>query len=206
MSFVDVRWLCALLSAAAVGAAQSRPLTIPEALAKAGSSLSSGPTVGSGLPPSLDTVLQETDLIVRGVVGLPVSYLSDDQTEVLTDYPLVAPNVLYQRDQRANGETSGVTVTILGGDIAIDGLTFSSRHASLPQLTPGSEGVFCLKRVGDQNHIALRYFGVFAVLGLDLVPLVRKSGFAPEVKGKAADVVIDELVRRARDLHTPIIK
>jgi hypothetical protein len=177
--------------------------TIPQRLARTGTSLTSGPSVPSGVAPSLDRLLQDTDLIVRGVVGTaPRSYLSDDQTEVLTDYSILNPKVMYQRTTVGlRNDSRVVTVTMLGGTVEINGLTFTSGHAALRELTPGNEGVFCLKAVGNQNRIALTYFGAFDVRSTELVPLVRKSGFAPEARGKAPDAMIDELVARARKLH-----
>jgi hypothetical protein len=70
--------------------------TIPEMLRTAGESMSGGPTIPSGVAPTLDRVLADTDMIVTGVVGQPRSYLSDDQRDVYTDYPLSNPAFLYQ--------------------------------------------------------------------------------------------------------------
>jgi hypothetical protein len=202
MVFSDMRGLAATVLIGLVGLSQTKMETIPQALARTGVSLIGGPTVPSGPPPSLDRLLQATDLIVRGVVGSPRSYLSDDQTEVLTDYSIVDPKVMYQRNELGpRKESRAVTITLLGGTVEINGLTFTSGHAALPELTPGSEGVFCLKTVGNRNNIALRYFGAFDVRGTQLVPLVRMGGFAPEARGKPAATMIEELVVRARKLH-----
>jgi hypothetical protein len=54
-------------------------LTIPQHLLRASEPLVHGWSEPSGRPPTLDQVLQPTDLIVRGIVGEPKSYLSDDQ-------------------------------------------------------------------------------------------------------------------------------
>jgi hypothetical protein len=63
--------------------------TIPTLLAEHGNDLRSGASVPSGAAPDLDVILRDTDLIVRGVVGNPRSYLSDDQMTIFSDYPIV---------------------------------------------------------------------------------------------------------------------
>lgn len=143
-------------------------------------------------------------MIVRGVVGQPRSYLSDDQVDVLTDDPLLKPTVLFQNDATSLGlaaEREGVTVTVRGGTIEINGLTFTSKHAALPGLEPGSEEILCLKRVGSRNLIALTFYGAFRVESQGLAPLSRKQGFAPEIEHVPSATVIAELVARARSLH-----
>src|SRR6266850_255444 len=112
---------------------QAQLLTIPEALAKAGRSLSSGPSVPSGPAPSIDQVLAETDLIVRGVLGEPTTRLSDDQMEVYIEYPL--RNAVIRYNAISNGmpaaRPSSLLVTVLGGTFIINGLTFKSVHGAL---------------------------------------------------------------------------
>jgi hypothetical protein len=53
--------------------------TIPEALAKAGLSLGGYREAELPPPPPVNSLLSQTDLIVRGIAGAPQSYLSQDQ-------------------------------------------------------------------------------------------------------------------------------
>ena len=69
------------------------PETIPQALARGATGRVTTP--GSGNPPSIESVLRETDLIVRGTVGEPRSYLSDDERDVYTEYTMTKPAILY---------------------------------------------------------------------------------------------------------------
>jgi hypothetical protein len=181
--------------------------TIPEQLARAGSSLMSGPTIPSGPAPSLDSVLLRTDIIVRGEVGDPRSYLSEDQTDVLTDYPIRNPVILYSREGSSGvvpGRSTAITVTILGGTVSINGLTFTSQHAALPTLESGAEGLFCLERVGRHNLIAHTYYGAFRVEAQSLVPLTAKKAFAPEMQRESAAKAIADLVARIRMLRQTV--
>src|SRR5687768_1673129 len=94
-------------------------LTLPENLARGGGWVAPSPPSGPG--PSMREILSSTDIIVRAVVGQPqMSYLSTDQREVLTDYPLVKPNVLYldgTRHTTQPGTYPPITVTVRGGTV-----------------------------------------------------------------------------------------
>jgi hypothetical protein len=196
---VAVISLLAALSASSQGTLQ----TIPQQLARAGKSLTSGPTMPSGQAPSLDRVLRETDLIIRGEPGTPHSFLSADQTEVLTDYPILNATVLYDKQEpaRRSERPTTINVTILGGSLEINGLTFTSYHPALPSLEQGREGLFFVRRSGERNMIAVTYYGAFAIHGDELVASARKADFAHELKGTPSAKAIGDLIERARVLH-----
>lgn len=201
MRFVDVPLLSALLVVGMAGAAQTF-VTIPEALARARTPLTAGASIPSGAAPALDRILDDTDLIVRGIVGQPTSYLSDDQTAVLTDYPVLKASILYERKGLASpSDPTALAVTLFGGEIEINGLTFTDRPAALPALTPGSEQLLCLKVENEKLMVAGRYFGVFAIGEEHLTPLTRKEGFAPEARQLSAQQMIATLKARALELH-----
>lgn len=157
----------------------------------------------------VDQVLENTDLIVRGLVGPPRGYLAEDQAEVLTDYPIRNVTVLYSRDKLLADSPStegAVTVTILGGQIEINRLTFTSRHGALPALVPESDVLLCLHRDGTKYVPALRYFGAFAVRNGEVVPLTRKEGFASELRGVPVEQVVATWLVRAQRLHARTAK
>src|SRR6266478_2239895 len=97
MRFINAPLLSVSLIVAMAGFAQTAP-TLPESLARAKTSLTRGATIPSGPAPTLDSVLTDTDLFVRGVMGAPQSYLSDDQRSVLTDYPVTNASIVYERE------------------------------------------------------------------------------------------------------------
>jgi len=182
---------------------QAQLLTIPEALAKAGRSLSSGPSVPSGPAPSIDQVLAETDLIVRGVLGEPTTRLSDDQMEVYTEYPL--RNAVIRYNAISNGmpaaRPSSLLVTVLGGTFIINGLTFKSVHGALGLLQPGAEYLLLLRSVGNRYFLAAEYYGAFQVVGSTATNHVQKRGFAEELNGKPVAQVEQTLLARIRAAH-----
>ena len=49
------------------------------------SGITHGTGVGSGPPPALREILEQTEFIMRGIIGEQRSYLSDDQKHVQTD-------------------------------------------------------------------------------------------------------------------------
>src|SRR5262245_44850147 len=58
--------------------------TIPDSVARAGRRLMHLSSTPSGEPPAVQAILSKTELIVRGTVGKPRSYLSRDERAVLT--------------------------------------------------------------------------------------------------------------------------
>jgi hypothetical protein len=192
-----------LLSIAIATKAHAQLLTVPQALARAGESLSGGQTSPSGPLPTLDRILLKTDLIVSGVIGESRSYLSDDQMDVRTDYEILAPVILYESVAIPAGQlhTRPVTVTMLGGVVTINGLTFTSTHDALPRLQPGTEALFLLRQIGSRFFIGGAYYGVFGMLGGKLMPLSTKPGFAPELYDLPVAQASDEIVRRVTALR-----
>jgi hypothetical protein len=177
--------------------------TIPQQLARAGHSLASSASVPSGVPPAMDQVLSVTDLLVRGVVGPPESYLSDDQMDVYTDYPIADPVVLYEAPavESKTAAVQTVTVTLLGGVITIDGLSFTSKHQALPLLQVSTECMFLLRKIGGRYFVAGNYYGVFRITSGKLSRLTNRDNFAREVDGALATKAGDDMVERLRALR-----
>ncbi|HXG87050.1 MAG TPA: hypothetical protein VNJ02_01850 [Vicinamibacterales bacterium] len=168
-------------------------------LVEAGQSRTRGTTVPSGPPPHIDEILRDTQLIVRGVVGRPRSYLSPDQRYVFTDYPIERPAILYQRiidASRHPGNVPGVTLTVLGGSVVINGLTFTEAVGALPSIEPGTDCLLLLSKKDGKLVLAGSYYGAFSVAANVLVPLTRKQGFALEHAGADATRAIRDLVDR----------
>lgn len=179
-----------------VAVAQVERPTIPELLLRAGKSLSGLTTIPSGIPPTVSEILADTDMIVTGVIGEPRSYLSKDQKEVYTEYPIRKPVVLFQTESYAAAPAA--TVTLLGGAVTVNGLTFTSDVPALPRLPPGTECVLLLKRSGDEYRIAGEFYGAFRVVNGRIRPLTGKQGFAPEYRDAPAPQAIEDIVARAR--------
>jgi hypothetical protein len=184
------------------GSARAQIATIPELLARAGTSLKTGQNLPSGYVPTVDQVLGGADVIAKGVVGSPHTYLSEDEREIFTDYALLNPAIVYQSAAVAADipVLPKVTITLLGGTYKQNGLTFTSSHATLPALEPGIKGLFILRRVGKQYRIAGPYVGAFRIVDRRIFPLSKTSGFAPEYIGTGEAQATESLRERARVL------
>jgi hypothetical protein len=205
-SMCHVRRLCLLLCAAAVvlvssGRVSAQRETIPELVARGG--VSSAATVPSGQMPALAALLERTDLLVTGTLGAPHSYLSNDQTDVLTDYPLIDPIVLFLAKPRVS-RTAGVhpplTLTQKGGTVTVNGVAFTEKQPALEPLQPGSKVLCLLESVGDKNVIVGAFFGIFSIEGGRLNPLMTRPDFAQDYRGVEYDAAVESMlsVLRAR--------
>jgi hypothetical protein len=195
-----------VLATATIGYAQDFRSTIPEALARAGESLSRHTTTPSGVAPDMSEILQDTDVIVRGTIGQPTTYLSKDQRDLYTDYPLINPTVLFDPAVSSTGTpgpAKGIIVTILGGgSIQIGGLTFTQKPDALPELPTGAEALFLLKRAGEKYQLAGGYYGAFEITDGQLrKPFVKKEKFANEYRGTSASATTQSWVTAVAKLH-----
>jgi hypothetical protein len=195
-------------SAMLAGAPQaSAQATIPELVEQANESLGRTIDVETGPPPSIQSVLRTTDVIVRGTVGKPTSYLSDDNTTVYSDYPIVNAVMLYppaQMSARRPGPAPVppmVTITHIGGVITVSGHEFTMEHRALPPLVPGTQGVFLLKKTGDHFTIAGTFYGAFEIDGDRLSPLARLEGYGEELKHFRVDAAVQWLLARKQDVQ-----
>ena len=147
----------------------------------------------------MSELVREADLIVRGTVGTPTAYLSDDNMNVYSDYPLIDAVVLHgltRPSSRPGPQT--IVVTQLGGTIVLGNLKFTQTEDGLPALQSGSEGVFVLKLVETKYHLAGTFYGAFGISNGILTPLTNRRDFATEYRGVPAAAAIQEIVRLAR--------
>jgi hypothetical protein len=176
--------------------AQPTRLTIPEILALAGRSTSGGSGIGSGIV-ELRDIFHFVDLAVRGVVGEPTTYMTDDMRDVLTDYPIVNPEFLFRAVSSPvprPGWPPEATVTLRGGSVVVDGLTYTFVADALPSLEPGTECLFLLHYSQGRYIPAGISYGVFEI-GEDLRPLTRKQGFGEELRGVPSQRAITDIIR-----------
>ena len=192
---------CLLIAGATTIAQDGRP-TIPDVLRQAGKSLSGFSTVPSGPTHTMTEVLADTDSVVRGILGDPQSYLSEDQKDVYTDYQILDPIFLYQSNLVTSiqpGIMPNVKVTIHGGTIALGAFTYTFIDQALPPLKSGGEYLILLRQDGEKYRIAGKYLGVFSITDGKLTPVTGRSDFAPESRGAVAtEVAADIVVRLSR--------
>jgi hypothetical protein len=188
--------------------------TIPETLARVGESLTSRPSIPSGIA-DMAEILRQTELIVRGSIGSPTkAYLSKDQRDIYTDYPLIKTIVLFDstvQSFRTPVLGSEVTVTVLGGSIqrAVPGppfrerlLTFTLIPKALPELPTGAEGLFLLKRIDGKYQPVGYFFGAFEISGDRITrPFTQAHGFADEYRGAPASATAQRWVTTVARHH-----
>jgi len=197
VSFWSAAWICVVAMLAGV-AVIAQVETIPQAMARGATRrFSSAP---SGKAPTMSELVRKADLVVRGTVGTPTAYLSDDNMDVYSDYPLIDAVVLHGfTPPSSRPGPQMIVVTQLGGTIVQGNLKFTQIEDGLPALKPGSEGVFVLKQVGTKYHLVGTFFGAFGISNGILTPLTNRRDFATEYRGVPAAAAIQEIVRQARN-------
>lgn len=178
--------------------------TIPEMLAQTDGPLVRTINVEPGLPPSLDELIAKADVIVRARVGFPVTYLSEDQKMVWSDYPLEDPLYAFPALAGATsrpGTINEIRVKHIGGTLTVDGRKVKVTFQQLPNLTPGAECLFFLNHEGDKYKISGGYYGAFVIDGDHAKQLAKVPLFVEELQAMSANAAVLELARRAAQLH-----
>jgi hypothetical protein len=156
--------------------------------------------VGSSFAPtSLQDLLVQTDLVVRGTVGAKTfSYLSADETDVLTDYRLESVGIIFPvsaaSTPRPGVKPPPITLTQLGGTTVIEGHQVSVDHTCLRPLAPRTDAIFLLTRSGEKYRLAFEYLGVFAIENGSIHPLCECGAFSANYRGKALDDFVADIV------------
>jgi hypothetical protein len=143
----------------------------------------------SGHRPPVSEVVRHADLIVRGIIGEPRSYLSADLTEVLTDYPLQNPVILFQSESRQlarPGIPPPLAVTISGGQVMVGEVKYTHYEEALPALPVGGEGLFLLKKIDGHYMVAGLFLGAFTITPSGLMPIAHEQTFGEEYRNVAA--------------------
>lgn len=112
--------------------------------------------------------------------------MTDDQAEVLTDYRLTEPVILFNRLSprvTPGGSSPSIIVTQRGGTVNVQGTMFTESHGALRPLKPGTQVLCLLRQVGDKYQIVGWYYGVFEVDRGRIEPLMSREDFAPEYRG-----------------------
>lgn len=163
----------------------------------------------SGAPPPFSEVARHADLVVRGTIGEPHGYLSSNLTDVLTDYPLQHPLILFQSEVQPSakpGIPPPLAVTISGGEVVVGEAKYTQYEEALPALPVGAEGLFLLKKVDDHYMVAGLFLGAFTITPGGIVPLAHKAGFAEEYRNIPAAEAIGQIVAQVKEMHDKTAK
>ena len=195
--------------------AHSQSPTIPErAAAKHGAPLEI--VIGRDTPQMSVKDLAKADLIVRGRLTNPRSYLSADKYHIHTDYDLVPDQVFLSRGVGATRKDPGISplrVTMYGGTLVINGATVTFRDLSQKRWTPGSDTLLFLMRdepstANTIESIAQNWrpglqpcggaAGMFEILGgARLKALAGSEGEGEGIEAMTLDQVVREILTEA---------
>lgn len=110
------------------------------------------------LPPSLDDLVRSSTLVVRGTLRRLRTYLSEDQTTLLTDYE-VLPRQRVARSGPAPTIKSPGTMRVIftqwGGETTINGVEVVVAELSLRPFVDGSEVILFLREQGATGKFEL---------------------------------------------------
>jgi hypothetical protein len=91
-------------------------------------------------------------------------------------------------------------VTLHGGTISVNGVPFTAKYPDEPQLQPGAQYMFLLRRVGDKYRLADDYYGVFAVTSERIAPLLESQRLS-RYRAMTAQAAMDEIVALAHSFR-----
>ncbi len=190
--------LFAILSAALV----AQQPTLRELIAQSHSGVAL--MVNSDGPPvKLDHILDQTDFIVRAVVGEGVGHLSANGNDIYTTYPLLNVRVLFAavtfRSGNSGETAAAFTLSQRGGTIMIDGFNATVNHDDVRALTPGTDIVALLHQQGGLYWPAGGY-AVFTSTASKISAAYPPRGEHRKFDGMDTDQAVSELVelRKAR--------
>ncbi len=147
--------LCARLTAALLLAATAAAAADLREVVKGGPVLRAITTAGPELP-GLGPLILQSDMVVVGEVVAERARLSDDGSEVLTDYTVVAREMLARPEpDRVPAVASGqrITVTKRGGQMQVEGVAVNIEALDCPRFEWLVPYVFFLKQAGNAYEL-----------------------------------------------------
>ncbi|HEY7290689.1 MAG TPA: hypothetical protein VH583_12710 [Vicinamibacterales bacterium] len=144
-------------------------------------------------------VLKQTDLIVRGTLGSGVAVLSDDETDVVTTYPLISPRVVFPSNYKPYStpgpQVQPLAISVHGGTTIVEGFKVTVGRDDTPTMNSGTE-VIAFLRSDRQRYWIAAETGIFAVSATRLlIPLSHRRGEHEAYKGQDVADFLAEAVR-----------
>jgi hypothetical protein len=154
--------------------------TIPErARSKPTNPIVSGRLVDTPSVASVEELAEGAKLIVIGTVTRTRSYLTADEEHILTDYRINSQEVLKGEaalSRTSPGTVAPLTLTVLGGDYAVDGVTVTEVDHSMKRLEEGKSYLLFLRPFGGAtNQYQLHNFAAFELEQNELKPLTNSQ-------------------------------
>lgn len=175
---------------------------IPDILKRTGRNVVASGPAPSGFvdgDTSIQPLLAVTDVIVRGRLENQRSYLSDDQRRVATEYSIGDPEVLYRATLSKVDLPTAKTVTLHGGSVTIDGLTYTATNEALPMPEVGGEYLLLLRHYDNRYYLAGLFYGLLRISDGRLVPVSKDARYVEEFRDAlASEGIADIVARRVR--------
>jgi hypothetical protein len=152
---------------------------------------------------SLQQLVAKSDLIVRGVLGEPRTYVSDDGQSIYTDFPLTPTDFIYSPSVQTSAKPSlapSIVITLLGGNVVLEGRPVSWVHKATPILRRGNEGIFLLTRRQGKMFLVFNYLGAFDIDSDVATPASRLAGLPKSVGEKPVSTMRTEIVEALKKL------
>lgn len=138
------------------------------------------------VPPSFDEIVRRADLIVDGLVTPQITYLSDDQVDLYTDYVVTLGRVFAaRRPVQVSPGAPGIVLRQFGGRTTINGVEVSEVDQNMPPLAAGRHVILLLiyNEALRKYELPSEIAGAFEVYGGKITPLLRSSRTYEPYKG-----------------------
>jgi hypothetical protein len=146
---------------------------------------------------TMQQMLAETDVVVRGLVGPEVARLSANERAIMTTYELVNPQVSFSKTavqaNRPGIVPRAISLTQPGGTVAIGEFTATVEYDSVPRPRSGMELIALLTDRQGQ-YFAAAGIGLFEVREVRIVP-IGEGAEIQRFRGMSRDAFLEEVVR-----------
>jgi hypothetical protein len=187
----------------AYGVQAQKPPTLRERAAIANEKALTIPFIDDVSPVSIADLTKGSDLVVEGRLRPVRVYLSPGEQYVYTDYEIVSAQVIVDRESagRQPGPGGPTIVTLLGGEMVLEGKNVTLIDTTRRSLADGSQFLLFLKRTAEPGR---RYTlnrataGIFEIHGDRSMQAMLRDYTNEEIRGRRAEEVV-ERIRSMRD-------
>jgi hypothetical protein len=147
--------------------------------------------------------LAKADLVVRGKLRNPKSYLSEDGHHIYTDYELIPIQMVSDRAglRMQARSRQRITVTLYGGELVIDGTMVSVTDGSRDSWSEGADLLLFLirnSRDGAVYQFEVGGPGMFEVKGDHVKALRTQRDRDPEIEGVPFEQLVQTIHAHAK--------
>jgi hypothetical protein len=152
-------------------------------------------------PLSIEQLTAGAELVVKGTLTRPKSYLTADENYILTDYLVIPERIIAGRvpaSQTTAVPATPMILSVQGGELSVEGVPVRGvNYALVEELQTGREYLLFLRPFGSrEGQYQLYMGGAFAIGRTGIRPLLKGYG---QVFQGIADTQLPELVRRVEN-------